>query len=113
MESCKLLDVQEQRLLASLTEWSSNTQDQINEVSGTDNTRKIWAVITRVSESDAHAKCSSSRATTLGQSNGWDLSKKAHRAAFLQVVQSDRMKFSGCPLALFGTGLGPLSVLAS
>ena len=46
VDNCELLDVQEQLLMDSLTEWISNTQDQINEASGTDNTRKSWAIIT-------------------------------------------------------------------
>ena len=41
MENSELLDLQEQLLVNSLTEWISNIQDWINEVSGTDNTRTI------------------------------------------------------------------------
>ena len=87
----KLLNVQEQLLMDALTEWMSNTQGQMIEASGTDKTRKIWAVLAGVSGSETHASCLSSRFTTLGQLiQRLVSSKNAHRAAFTKVVQSER-----------------------
>ena len=104
VESCHVLGTQEQLLVDPLTEWISNTQDDIDEVSGTNTTRNMWRLTgTSGSESPRELLEVPGHHFWTIQTAGGSPRTRIEQPSSKLCTANDRMKVSCCPLERFGT----------